>query len=924
MNQKTVSKSKILITVGVIVSLVVLFAVALGLILSNRRPEITIEHDDFHYEVGHDVPVLEVNQKVDYSGIIITETINGKTEQIKITEDMIVSCDDTSTPGKKHIVIKHKHEEFTIEFYVMYRVKFTVDGEIISSQLIDDMSKLVIPDDPYKYGHEFTGWSPEIPEMITNNVSFEATFRNQPKEIPLLSNFEATYGDTLDKFTLPSNEYGSWVFVDELSTSVGDVGENTFQVKFIPTNAEFKEILGEIKINVSKKKLEFKNLETSFEYDGKEHMPLYELDVEGLNVIYLGEKPVDVGTYTFMFRINEKNYEGSISGTFEIVKPSNITIKVNDIEIEYGADLPEITYTVIGIANPELLEIEVVEPKFNNIGTYPLTVKVLNSNYDVRIIPGTLTVKSINLYTEEEIKNMSKSIELDLEIIDSSTNKKRPIVYLEKLGDIKIKNDNPNGYYTWKNPEVIFEEVKEYTLTIIFTPYSNNYNAQELEYTIKVEKKTLNINVLENSYTYSGKEYTIKYVIEDGTYQSLKVAGNIVQINAGTYYTTLTIEDENYQGSISTKLEIMRAIPETNFDQTFKVYWNSKLSEIILPENYYLATEDKVLDVVGDGQKFDVIFDNKDPNYRIINGQFTVDVIKQTSSVVGKNEYNFTYDGKDVLTRLEGINKSHDESNIEFYLGENKITELVDAGDYTLTIKLPGTDHYEESSIIVKVNIAQFVVDEPTSYTATYTDLLSSLILPTSEFGTWTWDYDDLEKTVGDGGTNYFKAKFTPINNNYKELNVEIKVVVAKKDVTVIVTNTNFVYDGKVKYLEYKVLDGELDITKEVNILGNNGRTNAGSAVYNLVVDSKNYQGNATATLNIAKADPVVNWPTISDVNCFTTLSDVVLPEGFTWVSSSTFNPYNEKLTKIGEVTYQASYNKHDNNYNIIYRRQKC
>ena len=143
MNQKTISKRKKLITGGVIGSVVILIALAVGLIYTfsnNRKPEISVDHDDFHSEIGHDVPVLELNQKVDYSGIIITEKINGRTEHIKVTEEMIVSCYDTSTPGKKHLVIRHKHEEITIEFYVMFRVEFIVDGEVVSSQLIDDMA----------------------------------------------------------------------------------------------------------------------------------------------------------------------------------------------------------------------------------------------------------------------------------------------------------------------------------------------------------------------------------------------------------------------------------------------------------------------------------------------------------------------------------------------------------------------------------------------------------------------------------------------------------------------------------------------------------------------------------------------------------------------------------------------------------------
>ena len=49
-------------------------------------------------------------------------------------------------------------------------------------------------------------------------------------------------------------------------------------------------------------------------------------------------------------------------------------------------------------------------------------------------------------------------------------------------------------------------------------------------------------------------------------------------------------------------------------------------------------------------------------------------------------------------------------------------------------------------------------------------------------------------------------------------------------------------------------------------------------------------------------------------------LSDVILPEYFSWEATSTFNPYNEKLSTIGEVTYKVVYNNRDSNYNVLYQ----
>ena len=924
MNQKTISLRKKLETGGILGILFVLIIIGGILIFAynNQKPKITINHDNFHPEIGYDAPILELNEKIDFSSIIITEKINGKTEQIKVTEEMIVSCDDTTTPGKKHLVIKHKHKEITIEFYVKYKVEFVVDGNVVSTQLIDDMSKFKIPSDPIKQGYEFTGWFPTVPEVITDNFIFVATFTDQPKEIPLLGELNATYGDTLGKFTLPKNEYGAWIFVDELTTLVGSAGENIFQVKFIPTNSELKELTSEVKINVSKKQLEFKNLVTSFIYDGNAYKPVFDIDVENLNIEFIGNEQINVGTYNYMYIINDENYEGMISGTFEILKPGSITITVDDIEIDYGSKMPEITYSVIGIDDISLLEIEQIIPTNNNVGVYKdsLTVKVNNDNYDVIVIPGTLTINSINLFTEEELALKAKEIKLDLEIINPATGELKPIAYLDKLGDLKIKNNDPNGYYTWDEPEYVFETVGKHIVKMVFTPNSNNYNIQELEYEINVEKKKLNINILENIYTYTGSEYTIKYLIEDGNYQDLEVTGNKTEINAGYYPTTLSIKDENYQGSVDVRLEILRATPVTDFTIEFNdVYWNSKLSDIVLPENYYWVNPSEILSTVGNNQTFNAVYDNGNLNYNRVNGTFTINVIKQVSSISALEKYEFTYDGTDVLSKLNSIVQSHNESSYQIYLENNVITELINAGRYELTIKLPESEHYQEATYKTIVNIAKFIVESPRPYNAIYKDLLSSLELPTSDYGTWSWNYED-DQTVGDTGTNLFVARFTPIDSNYEELLVEVEVTVSQKLVTIEIVNSRFTYDGNIHYLEYKVLDGELDVTEIVKITGNTGRTNAGSSVCNLIIDDKNYKGNLAATIYVDKANPVIEWPKVEDVKWNTTLSDVLLPDGFSWVSNSTFNPYNEKLTTIGEVTYQVLYNKRDDNYNIIYQ----
>ena len=69
-------------------------------------------------------------------------------------------------------------------------------------------------------------------------------------------------------------------------------------------------------------------------------------------------------------------------------------------------------------------------------------------------------------------------------------------------------------------------------------------------------------------------------------------------------------ESEHYtESSIDVEIFIDKATPETNFNQTYNVYWNSSLEDITLPEHYSFDNPETVLSNVGNGQKFDVTYD---------------------------------------------------------------------------------------------------------------------------------------------------------------------------------------------------------------------------------------------------------------------------------------------------------------------------
>ena len=397
---------------------------------------------------------------------------------------------------------------------------------MLYTQYVTKASEIHAPNDPYKPGYEFDGWSPEIPNAINDNITFEAEFRDTPKEIPnLATSYDAVYGDTLKDIDLPSNAYGKWEFIDPLTTPVGNVGKNTFNVQFTPKNVELTVVKSTATVYVSKMHLDFNFTKLQFDYDGLEHTPLYTLvntkgetvEDPAITVNYTGQKGKEVGTYFYAYTINSTNYEGNAMGYFDVVA-NKVTITIADSSINLGDtvpnftlvsskdDLKPFTYLVEGV-DPSiipLLNIQISVPKINNAGEYDISASVNNENYkEVVVNKGKLTVNKLTLGAT------------DLTITSNP-------VYGEKLETVTIADDNPNGYWAWVDSNVILDHAGEFEEDAVFTPYSQNYELEYRTFKINVAKRTLDISITDDEnnpndgyqYVYDGLEHTITYKVE--------------------------------------------------------------------------------------------------------------------------------------------------------------------------------------------------------------------------------------------------------------------------------------------------------------------------------------------------------------------------------------------------------------------------
>lgn len=853
-----------------------------------------IKDVEYYIETQNFNSIVAYKNEVDLEGITVVKTEDDEiVDVIEVNQSMISSCDSTNSIGEKSMTVNYDGETFIVNFVVKYRVDFMVDEEYIDTQYVLKASEISKPKDPIKSGYEFVNWSPTIPDVINDNICIEAIFSDVPTEIPNLGKINATYGDTLGKFNLPSNDSGQWKFVDSLTSTVGNVGTNKFAVEFIPTNKELNVIKDYIYIEVSKKNLNFNILETEFIYDGKEKFPSYSLPVDGLVVNYKGQKGTEIGSYFYAYEIVDDNYEGTATGFYNI-KEGNITVTVFDYVINLGDSLPTIEYCVEG-ADKELLKIQIVYPKVNHAGEYDIDVIIGNEQLkNVVIKKGKLTVNKVKLGA-----NLP-------ELLTSP-------IYGNKLSSVEFESDNPNGYWEWKSPDTLFESAGELKTILVFTPYASlDYDKEEVEITLNVLKKELTFNIINSIYSYDGNPHTIEYEVNDAP-ADLVVNGNVEEINAGDYPVVLEIDNPNYCGSYTTNLKINKIIPETDFSNVFDVYYGTALKDIELPLGYTWDTPELLLETSGNNQEYKAIYTPNDLiNYEIVENVFVVNVKKYSSEITVSEIPTFTYDGtiKDIS---EYVTPSHTTSTLkfEYSIGDDNYENIINAGIYNVKITLPNTNKYEEASITITVVVDKACdPQQPTIFESIYGKTLGSIALPNSNYGRWYWK-DGKDTLVGDANElgNTHIAVFESSDDDYKDYEVEVKVKVYKKTLKINIVNNQYNYDGEYHQINYSI-EGGLNLLVD----GNDAVKNAGSYIRTLTINDANYQGSVNTTLNIKKINPTYEWPsfTVKWNSTASDLNDALYDTGLTFKENYVFS-------NVGTYEYDAIYTPKDSmNYNTI------
>ena len=770
-------KEKIKVTlIGLLIAAVVLVGVAAANEIVDGR--YSVDSKEF-------ATVVEYGSELSLEGLKLVDNRTLGIHKLSVDESMIVRVDDTTTAGRKEMVISHGGKEYVIHFDVKYRVDFVLDGVTVDSQLVENIGEVVIPDSPKeKTGYRFSHWDIDTTADLTGNVTANAVYVEI--DYPALSGYTATYGDTLASVQLGSNEYGYWEFIDPTDTYLGEIGTKEYAVRFVYYSDSTVNKYDYATVTVEKKVYGFAGIVDEFYYDGEVHTPY----IEGVETIYAGGANILPGVYQYSLEIVHDNYTGIYVGTYEIKKPT-VTVTVSSDVISYPAPVPQFTFEVEGFDNVELLGIEISAPEFaTQIGEYVIGITYTNENVNYIVHTGTLTV-------------IKGDLAVDIPEIGAVT-------FEDKLADIPFP-DKYLGTWEWESPETVVDSMDGITAYAIFTHDDPNLNPVRVAIAItNVSKKTLYFNVLESSFVYeAGKEHKVVYEIVGGAYPeiyaTLAVSGNDPVSAAGVYRKTLIINDSRYEGAITVELNVAKATPSVDFGTVFETVWqeNIRLESFTLPAGYTWQNPTYKITEAGETTYTAIYTPDDTDNYLTVSGEFTVKVAKAEVTVAGiLDSYSKIYDGAKFDIKNSGIAAYYTDGalTVQYYRDGAPVDEIINAGEYVLVVIVSEGKNYLGATITRSVTVTPATNEQSvlTTQNAVYLGGVSSLTLPENVEGAWSWRESDL----GAAGVKTLTAVFTPDSNgNYLPREVAVTVTVAKKTVNTPDVSLILYYNGKVQNL---------------------------------------------------------------------------------------------------------------------------
>lgn len=527
---------------------------------------------------------------------------------------------------------------------------------------------------------------------------------------------------------------------------------------------------------------------------------------------------VNAGKYYVVFDISDKNYQIEKPEISVQVLPIEIEIKVNSRSITFGDDfsLADTTFTLTAgqiLPNDNLNLTYTIKEYTQNAGSYVLSAKNNNANYNVKITDGEFVVQKRVLYTsfmgkEKLVYNPVGQEELLCASVDNY-----------------ISTEAFDVYYTNAiNQEVLPQNIinaGEYKLKIKLIDTQNYIleaeGVSEIVKDIVISKQVLVLNIDANGKVYDGQKitkptiYVADEILSEDLYSLQYFKGETQVLEptlVGEYQIKVKETDEqNYQFTNNQKtIQIQARVLSINPINTTYLYSRQDIKPQISLENI-VTGEDVKADVIYIGEnscfsevglytiKIVGLKGGDYANYELENhNDIQYNIVPVTAEVHIKN-INFVYNARQIQEADLNITFACDITILKSdYRLENLPT---DAGEHKVAfVGLNGGIVFDINYIDITIQKAEISGIEFNSKTASYNAKQHMLTIqnPQDALGT---TFDVVYTNNAHTNAGEYEVTATLSNKNYNEKTLYATLTILQTAVNLAVTTeTEFVYNG--------------------------------------------------------------------------------------------------------------------------------
>lgn len=597
------------------------------------------------------------------------------------------------------------------------------------------------------------------------------------------------------------------------------------------------------------------------------------------------------------------------------VSRKTVSIEVSDLVAKYDGTEKMPTVTLSEDVS-YTLSYTTIETNPTEVGDYDFIVVVDEELYkgdysgtftitNLEIQEVTFDVPNSMVYNEEASISVTSSsgLDLTLSVIEGSASLDNNRLIPNSVGTIKIEASNEGDDTYFAVSETITIEVVKASASILMSDLVQKFDGNTKTPTITTVPSWLN--------------YSIDF-------------GDVSTVEVGEYSFTVTINDDNYEGSESGTLTITNLdVQELTIDVPSGISYNetviiSATSSSSLPVTIEVLEGPATLDgnsltSTGVGLITLKASNSGDATYAEVEEIFNVEVSKATATIT-VSDLVYQYDGTEkapvVTTNPDGLNYTIDFGGVT----------PMELGDYPFVITV-NDDNYQgstsETLVITDLQTQTLTFDFPTSMefgeTAALTVTSSSGLPVTLEIEEGIGTLDGNNLTVEGIGLILMKAS-NEGDDTFYGVSETVAIQVVKATAEINLSNLEQLYDGELKYPT--VVTTPIGLNYEFNF---NGETpiEAGEYSFDVTINDDNYEGTTSGILVIStKQSQNVSFAPSDMIYNEEQSLEGVTSSGLSLVYEVISGPANIdgnvlKAVGTGMVTIQAS-NEGNENYTAV------